>query len=397
MAELPFIDSLSAEYDLGIHDAHRAARERSWVARTPVGLIFLRYEDVLWLLRDRRWREMGADALPPAGITDGPIWDWFHQIMSNKEGEDHARLRRLVSRAFTRQRVERLRPLMKQTAHDLIDAFVDRGSCELVSAFAAPYPVRVISALLGVPPEDFGRFHAWSRDLALAFGSRIGEERACIESALESLDEYVDGLLTERARQPRDDLISDLVAVEEAGDRLSREELRAMVTVLIFGGQDTTQCQLACAAATFSRHPDQWTLLARQPGLAASAAEEVLRFEPAGSGSPRVALEDIEYKDLSIAAGTVALPSGPAANRDPEVYPDPDRFDITRAPAQPMLTFGGGAHYCLGASLARLEIQEALLALSHRLPGLAADGEPTWRHGALIRGPERLPIRFEAA
>ena len=280
--------------------------------------------------------------------------------------------------------------------HDLIDRFAPDGACEFVSQFAAPYPVRVISALIGVPPEDFARFHAWSRDLALAFGSRIAEERPRIEAALESLNAYVDGLLELRAKAPQDDLISALLAVEESGDRLSREELRALVTVLIFGGQDTTQCQLACAISTFMDHPDQWGRLAAEPSLAASAAEEVLRFEPAGSGSPRVATEDIEYKGLRLPAGTIVLPSGPAANRDPAMYPDPDRFDMTREHAEPMLTFGGGAHYCLGASLARFELQEALVILAQRLPKLAPDGEARWRRGALIRGPETLPIRFEA-
>lgn len=394
MAEIPFIDTLSAEYDADIHSAHRVARERSAIARTPVGLAFLRYDAVLWLLRDRRWHEYGARALPGAGISEGPLWEWFHQIMSNKEGEDHARLRRLVSKAFTPRRIERLRPLMRETANDLIDRFVDDGSCEFVAAFAAPYPVRVISALLGVPPEDFDRFHAWSRDLALAFGSRIAEERERIESALVSLNDYVDGLLSERAKAPRDDLISALLAVEEEGDVLTREELRALVTVLIFGGQDTTQCQLACALATFTAHPDQWQRLGREPELAASAAEEVLRFEPAGSGSPRIAIEDIDYEGLEIPSGTIALPSAPAANRDPLIYPDPDRFDITREPAQPMLTFGGGAHYCLGATLARYELQESLAILARRLPGLEKAGEASWRRGALIRGPETLPIEF---
>ena len=396
MEEVPFIDTLSASYDADIHRAHRQARADSWYARTPVGLIFLEHDAVLWMLRDRRFREQGAEALVSAGITSGPLWDWFHEIMSNKEGEDHARLRRLVSRAFTPKRVESLRPLMRSTSHELLDRIVEKGSCEFVSEFAAPYPVRVISGLLGVPPEDFDRFHAWSRDLSLAFGSRIVAEQGRIERALQSLNEYVDGLLAARAARPEDDLISALVAVEEQGDRLSRDELRALVTVLIFGAQDTTQCQLACALATFIEHPEQWARLGRHPELAVGAAEEVLRFEPAGSGSPRIACEDIEYRGLSIPAGSVLVPSGPAANRDPKVYPDPDRFDMTREHDQPMLTFGGGAHYCLGASLARFEIQEALIILSQRLPDLASNGEPEWRVGSQIRGPESLPIRFGA-
>jgi cytochrome P450 len=167
-----------------------------------------------------------------------------------------------------------------------------------------------------------------------------------------------------------------------------------MITVLIFGGQDTTQCQLACAIATFLRHPEPWRQLADDPGLAAAAAEEVLRYEPAGSGSPRVATEDLRLRELEVKAGTIALPSGPAANRDPGVYPDPDRFDIARRHALPQLTFGGGEHYCLGAALARAELQEALPILAHRLPRLAAAGPIGWRRQSLIRGPESLPIRY---
>jgi hypothetical protein len=388
-----FIDTLSPAYDADIHAAHRRARAEGWYATTPLGLIVLGHEEVRAVLHDRRWRELGAAALQLAGITRGPLWEWMHQIVSNQEGEEHARLRRLVSQAFTPRSAEKLRPVMRETANEFVDRFAAAGRCELVSAFAAPYPVRVIGALLGVPPGDFARFHAWSTDLSLAFGSRITEELPRIEAALGALSEYVDGLLAERSRAPGDDLISALLAVRERSDRLSADELRAMVTVLIFGGQDTTQCQLACAVATFIRHPEQWKMLADDPSLAASATEEILRYEPAGSGSPRIASEDLRLADLEVKAGTIALPSGPAANRDPAVYPDPDRFDITRK-AAPHLTFGGGVHYCLGAALARAELQEALPILARRLPGVRGDGPAVWRTGSLIRGPERLPIAF---
>jgi cytochrome P450 len=393
---LPYIDTLDPAYDLDLHAMHAAAREQWWYARTPVGIIVLRYRDVHALLHERRWRELGPDALRMAGITSGPLWEWFHQIMSTQEGEAHARLRRLVSKAFTPRSVERLRPIMRETAHEFIDRFADVRRCEFVSAFAAPFPVRVIGALLGVPPGDFAKFHAWSTDLSLAFGSRIAEQLSRIEAALLHLSDYVDGLLSERRHAQRDDLISALIAVEEQGDRLSPEELRAMVTVLIFGGQDTTQCQLACSLAIFLHHPEQWELLAKDPDVAGSAAEEVLRYEPAGSGSPRVATEDFRYRELEIPAGTIALPSAPSANRDPEVYRDPDRFDITRRHPEPQLTFGGGVHYCLGASLARAELQEALPILARRLPKLEADGPAEWRTQVLIRGPARLPIGFAA-
>lgn len=391
---VPFIDTLDPAYDANLHAVHRAARAQWWYATTPVGILVLRYRDVHALLHERRWRELGPDALRMAGITSGPLWEWFHQIMSTQEGEPHARLRRLVSKAFTPRSVERLRPVMRATAHEFIDRVEADGRCEFVSAFAAPYPVRVIGALLGVPPGDFAKFHGWSTDLSLAFGSRIAENRPRIEAGLLALSDYVDGLLAERRRAPQDDLISGLIEVEEQGDRLSPDELRAMVTVLIFGGQDTTQCQLACSVATFVRHPDQWKRLAEDPGVAVTAAEEVLRYEPAGSGSPRVAMESFRYRELEIEAGTIAMPSAPAANRDPEVYEDPDRFDITRRHPEPQLTFGGGVHYCLGASLARAELQEALPILAQRLPALEADGPAEWRSQVLIRGPARLPIGF---
>jgi len=256
--------------------------------------------------------------------------------------------------------------------------------------------VSVIGALLGVPPGDFAKFHAWSTDLSLALGFDTAAQRERIEAALVALSAYVGSLLAERRREPGDDLISALIAVEEQGDRLSPAELNAMVTVLIFGGQDTTQCQLACAIATFLRHGAQWELLAKDPDVAATAAEEILRYEPAGSGAPRVATEDFRWHDLEVKAGTVAHPSTPSANRDPAVYEDPDRFDVTRRLAAPQLTFGGGVHYCLGANLARAELQEALPILARRLPHLAADGSIEWRAQVLIRGPKRLPIRFTA-
>ena len=394
MDDAPFIDTLDRAYDADIHAAHAAARRRSWYARTPLGMLVLRYAQVQEMLHDRRWREQGPDALRLAGIEAGPLWEWFHQIMSTQEGEPHARLRRLVSKAFTPRSVERLRPVMRATAHEFIDRFVAAGRCEFIDAFAAPYPVRVIGALLGVPPGDFAKFHAWSADLSLAFGFDIQAQRSRIEAALVSLSTYVDGLLAARRREPQDDLISALIAVEEQGDHLSQAELNAMVTVLIFGGQDTTQCQLACAVATFLHHPEQWELLAKDPEVAVTAAEEILRYEPAGSGSPRVATEDFVWHGVEVKAGTMAHPSTPSANRDPTVFEDPDRFDVTRRLPAPQLTFGGGVHYCLGANLARAELQEALPILARRLRRLEADGPVEWRAQVLIRGPSRLPIRF---
>jgi cytochrome P450 len=392
--ERPFIDTLSPAYDDDVHTPHRAARAESWCARTPIGLMFLDYDDVHALVRDARFPELGLEALRLAGITSGPLWDWQSVIISNQPDDVHARLRRLVVRAFTPRSVDRLRPIMRGFAHELVAGFEGAGRCELISEFAAIYPVQTIGALLGVPAEDAERFHAWSTDLSLAFGSRIATELPRIESGLVALQDYVDELLARRRVEPGDDLLSALIAAEEEGDRLSPEELRAMAVVLIFGGQDTSQCQLACGMATFLEHPDQWQRVADDPGSVTGAVDEIVRFEPAGSGSPRVAAVDVTWRDEEIPAGTVVMPSAPAANRDPSVFDAPDTFDIGRHQAQPSLTFGGGPHHCIGAALARAEMQEALPILASRLGRIELDGPVEWRRGSLIRGPEVLPLAF---
>jgi cytochrome P450 len=199
----PFIDTSDPAYDRDIHAAHRAARPHSWYARTPAGILLLTYEDVYAAVRDRRWRELGVDALRMAGIHSGLLWDWSAQIISNQEGERHTRLRRLVSQAFTPCSADRLRPIMRASANALLDAIAGAPECEFVDAFAAPYPVAVIGELLGVPPRDFERFRAWSTDLSLAFSSRIAQERARIESALAGLLDWADRLIAERWRATR--------------------------------------------------------------------------------------------------------------------------------------------------------------------------------------------------
>ena len=390
-----FIDTLDPSYDADIHGAHRAAREHGWYARTPVGILVLDYRDVLAVLRDPRWRELGSDALALAGIKSGALWDWFQQLVSNKEGAEHTRLRRLVSQAFTPRSVDALRPAMRAIAHELIDRVSASGRCEFVSAFAAPYPVRVIGALLGVPAQDFERFQAWSTDLSLAFGARIAEHLPRIEAALQALSGYVDGLIALRRRRPEPDLISSLIAAEERGDRLSPAELSAMITVLIFGDRTRRSASSRVRSRPSPRSP---------PGGSASRASPA--WQPAlpkrcCASSRRDGLPADRARELPLPRardrgrnhrGSLGSGGEPRS----EGLRDPDRFDLARRPPEPQLTFGGGVHYCLGASLARAELQEALPILAQRLPQLALDGEIGWRSQTQIRGPERLPLRFEA-
>ena len=221
----------------------------------------------------------------PRGSPKGSLADWMRMAILNKEGEQHARLRRLVSKAFTPRAVDALRPVMRAVAHELIDGFAARGTCEFMAAFADPYPSRIICELLGIPRERYAQFHGWATDLGLAFSYAVAEHLAQIEAALQGLYACVDDLLAERRAAPGPDLVSALIAAEEAGDQLSDAELRVMVTALVFAGQDTTRNQLGCALATFLAHPAQWVRLAEEPALAARAVEEVMRVRPSSRSS----------------------------------------------------------------------------------------------------------------
>jgi cytochrome P450 len=372
-----------------------AAREACWYARTPLGYAVLRYDEVATLLRDRRLRQGGVESLAAQGITAGPLADWMRMVILNIEGEHHARLRHLVSKAFTPRAVDTLRPVMRVVVHELIDGFVARGECEFMTAFADPYPSQIICALLGIPRKHYMQFHGWATDLGLAFSYAVAEHLPRIEAALQGLYACVDDLLAERRAAPGPDLVSALIAAEESGDQLSDAELRVMVTGLILGGQDTTRNQLGCALATFLEHPAQWMRLAETPPLAARAVEEVMRVRPAVPVIWRVAAEDFAFQGLQIAAGTFLSMFAAAAHADPRVF-GVAGFDIgLERPAQ--LTFGGGIHYCLGAPLARAEMEEALPILAARLRMPELVESVRWRPALGIYGPIALPIRFRAA
>jgi cytochrome P450 len=217
-------------------------------------------------------------------------------------------------------------------------------------------------------------------------------------SAQAELDEYTNQLIADRRNSPADDLLTDLIAAEEEGDRLSNDELVMMVNAVIVGGTDTTRNQLGCALSLFAEHPDQWALLAEQPELAPKAVEEAMRYFGAVRGTMRYASTDIVYRDVLFPAGTFVGIGLAEANKDPSVFTDALTFDITAHHGdQPQLTFGSGIHYCLGQALARAELQEALPLLARRLPNLRRDGEITWKpEGVGIFGPASFPVTFDA-
>lgn len=367
-----------------------------WLARTAMGFTALRYDDVTTLLRDKRWHSAAGQIVELSGITDPRATDRPRSILA-AEGDEHTRLRRLVGKAFSPRAADRLRPFMRDVLGGLVDAVAPAGRADFAVDISEPYPIPIICELLGAPKSDWQLFSRWATDILKIFDMNLAEDYPTILAASDELDEYTRGLIADRRNVPSDDLLTALIADEEQGDTLSETELVTMVEAVILGGTDTTRNQLGCAVALFARHPDQWRLLAARPHLAPRAVEEVMRYAGAVRGTARLASEDIVYRGVLFPKGTFLALAFSSANYDPDVFADrPETFDITKEqPRQPHLTFGAGIHYCLGAALARAELQEALPLLARRLPELAIAGDVEWKSSlAGIFGPCRLPIEF---
>ena len=393
--EAPFLNFLTPEFEADPATAIEAIRAQGCLARTPIGALILDRAVVEALLADPRLDSSLLAFVRMQGLADGPIFEALSRSLLAVDGEDHTRLRKLVSRAFTPRSVERLRPSMRELSDRLVDGFASRGRCEFMAEFAEHYPIQMICELLGVPSEDHEKFARWSNAITWVLSFELSSRLPQVREGFEGLAGYIDALVEERRRTPQDDLVTRLVEAEDGGDRLSPVELRSLIASLIFAGYDTTRNQLGIAMVLFAEAPSQWCLLGERPELAPSAVEEVVRFQGTVAVAPRLAREPLDVGGYHIPAGTLVSLSTAAANHDPAAYLAPERFDITVDRAPP-LTFGGGPHYCLGANLARAEMQEALAILARRLPDLRLDGEVTWRPRTGIFGPTRLPVTFAA-
>jgi cytochrome P450 len=378
------------------HRIIRQAHQQAPIALGPYGPEVLDYDLVRTLLRDSRFAMPRGISLVVQGITSGPVWDKVCQTMLSVDAAQHHRLRRLVSRAFTPRAAERMRAACTEVITELVGRHSAVGRCDMVHDIARRYPVPIICALVGAPSEDWELFARWADDLTKAFGCNVAAEESAILHAWQQLDAYLEDLIARRRQSPGEDLISELIRVEEGGDRLAHDELVNLVAILLNAGTDTTRNQLAAAVQVLSNYPDQWALLAEHPELAPKAVEELMRHSPTIFATLRVATTDIELGGILIPEGGYVFANTAAANRDPAVYDAPDRLDITREDPAPMLTFGGGAHYCLGAHLARLELAEALRVITRRMPHTRRTGPAPWKPPAGISGPRSLPIEFDA-
>jgi cytochrome P450 len=396
-ADLPALEYGAEETPADVYPRLQAAQRQAPVALGPFGPEVLSYHLVRSVLRDPRFQIPPGINLLAQGITSGPLWDKVVNSLLCLEGDAHQRLRSLTSKAFTPRATLRLHDTMVAVMNELVDKVIDAGRCDVVADLARPYPVPIICALLGAPREDWQQFSLWADDVfkAFTFTVDVREVEPVVMRAWRELDDYVDDMVARRRNSLTDDLLSDLIRAEDDGDRLNAAELRMLAGGLLLAGTDTTRNQVAASVHVLCEHPQQWALLKENPELAMPAVEETMRHSPIAGATLRLVAQDAELDGYLFPAGTMVLVNTAAANRDPAVYDEPDRVDITRAGAPPILTFGGGAHYCLGANLARREIAEALNVIAGRLPNPRIAGPVPRKPMVSLSGPLSLPIEFD--
>ena len=377
-------------------------REKAPVYLSPFETVVLsRYEDVAVTLRSNDFsRDIEKNANEPSSAVQSRKRtrerrrsEGGGKSILNLDPPDHTRLRRLVSLAFTPSSIERLRPRVQQLVDDVLDIGADRGSMELIDELAFPVPFQVISDLLAMPTERSVELREWSQHLTASLEPTADDDdmdRA--DAALDQFIPYLIGIIEDRRRHLGDDLLSALIQVEESGDRMTTQELIAFVLLLYVAGHETTVNLIGNGMLALLRNRDQLTLLRDDPGLDGVAVDELLRYDGPVQLTVRVPVVPVAFGEIRVEPGTVVMTLLGAANRDPAMFTDPHALRLDRTNANRHLAFAAGVHYCLGASLAKLEAQVAIGSVIRRFPNVDLAGEPGWRDRLTIRGVARLPL-----
>jgi cytochrome P450 len=398
MAEVPF-NPMDPEFVADPYPMYQRLQADDPVHHSPLGFwVLTRYADVMASLRDPRLVKEPIAAFVAARFGMAVPPPGLGLSMLDRDPPDHTRLRGLVSKAFTPKALERLRPDIQRIVDGLLDQVDGRGEMDLIDEFAYPLPVNVICDMLGVPVKDHERFKQWGLDIArgldaimLPPDSEVGQRSIAGRRALA---QYFRELIAQRRAAPRDDMLSALIAAEEAGDKLNEEELLATCILLLVAGHETTVNLIGNGTLALLRHPAELRRLRDDPGIIGTAVEELLRFDGPVQRTARIPSEDIVVGGRTIPKGEMVMPFLGAADRDPAQFPDPQRLDLTRADNR-HIAFGLGIHFCLGAPLARMEGQIAINTLLKRLPKLAlATDKPEFRQSLTLRGLQSLPVSF---
>jgi cytochrome P450 PksS len=383
----PFYARLRAEAP--VHPVRLPDGQMAW--------LITRYDDVAAVLKDERLAKDKLNAQTPGQLARRP---WVPAVLAplarnmlDLDPPDHTRLRALVHRAFSPRLVEQMRPRVEALTAGLLDAALRGRRVDLIRDYALPIPATIIAEMLGVPAADRHRFHRWSSAIVSGTSSAWGKVRAIPHAWL--FLRYIRELVRARRPAPRDDLLGALLKAEEAGDKLSEDELVAMVFLLLVAGHETTANLIGNGALALMDHPDQMQRLRDDPGLIRLAVEELSRYDsPVETATDRFARQDVTIAGVTVPRGSLVVAVIASANRDEQRFPDPDTLDLTREPNQ-HLAFGLGIHSCPGAALARLEAHVAINTLLSRAPGLrlaVPRSALLWRRGRVVRGLEALPV-----
>src|SRR5918992_2153170 len=405
MPQPPRVDLLDPAFKANPYPTYARLRSTSPIHRAtlPDGRgvwLVTRYDDVLAVLKDERFVKDWRKVMTPEQIAQVPpipdVMKPLSRNMLDTDPPDQERLRALVSKAFTPRLIERMRPRVQAIADVLLDAVEDRGEMDLIDDYAFPLPITVIAELLGVPAEDRDSFREWS-DAAVSGNTTQEHLDKVLIPHMQAFTDYLHALFEEKRKNPKDDLVSALLRAEEAGDKLSEDELLGMVFLLLVAGHETTVNLIGNGVLALLQHPEQLEKLKADPSLIKPAVEELLRYDgPVETSTERYASEDVAIGETVIPKGEMVLVVIAAADRDPERFPDPDALDITRSDNR-HLAFGKGIHHCLGAPLARMEGQIAIATLLRRMPELRLKDSPetlSWRQGMVLRGLRALPVAF---
>ena len=398
-ADIPTVDFAQNSPEASSYDMFREWRANTPLVKVPIGfghmVLALRARTVEQVVGSET-RQLETESKILQGVFDGPIYDFIAQVMLFANGEVHQRRRQPVARTFAFKLMEAMRPKAAAIAAELIQERLGKGPFDYVQEFAAQIPARIIADILGIPRSDLPVFMQWISDTAEAIGFIDVARRPQIEKSLVAFSAYVDKLLADRRANPRGDFLSDYVAATAASGDMSEGEIRAQVVGLILAGSDTTRNAMCMTLFQLLQHPEQWRALVADPdGLKKKASEEGLRYEPVVSGIPRVAIEDMAVEGYLIPGGAMMAVSLLSVLRDPDVYANPDSFDIHRTDQQRWhLAFGAGAHRCAGEALARVELEEVLAAIARLAPNTRIVGQAPKLNPGAIRTVDQMRVEF---
>lgn len=380
------------------HGYYRALREKGSVAITDIGVfVVLKHKYMDMLLDNANTRQFELEGMMLRGISSGPLFEFYRDSMLFSNGDVHKRRRAPMVRTFAYKLMDGVRPRVREIAAEVIEEHRGKGPVNFLDAFSRAIPARIIAEIIGAPPEDWAKFSKWVADAARGIGFFSNDELPEINAGVAALIDYVNGLLAARAREPREDFLTSYARATAAAGDLDENEVRNQMAGVILAGSDTTRTGTASTLSQLLQHKDQWTMVCADPDKWKKAAvEEGLRFDPPVGSVPRFTLRELEIEGVVIPQGRVVSMSVLAGLRDPEVYSDPDRFDIRREGLPRWnIAFGGGAHRCLGEALARAEMEESIATIARLAPNTAMIGKPpTIKGAAAIRHIDAMTVEF---